>query len=74
MTKPSFEPRDAKLDALRAACAAMEQALSQLPAVEIAIRRRWADLLELLAVRPPRELRECPVRRNVERTASTTRS
>jgi len=44
----------------------MEQALSQLPGTidpieQAALHARWAELVELLALGPPRELRECPV-------------
>jgi hypothetical protein len=65
MMKPYFELRDVQLDRLRTACAAMGEAVSQLPATngpaaEEALRARWAELVELLALGPSRELRECP--------------
>jgi len=61
MMTPYFELRDVHLDSLRAACAAMEEAISRNPAEQAALHARWAELVESLALGPARELRECPV-------------
>lgn len=73
MSNRYFELRDVQRDSLRTACAAIEQALSRLPASPAAgplsasdeLRARWAELVRLLALEPARVLRECPVCKQV---------
>jgi hypothetical protein len=61
-----FEPRDARRDAVRTACAALNRAVMSLPATEAAeVRARWAELVEVLAIEPARVLRECPFCKHV---------
>jgi uncharacterized protein with PIN domain len=54
-----FERADIHHDELRVACAAMEQAVSQLASTSD-VRARWDDVIRLIGLGPKRELRRCP--------------
>jgi hypothetical protein len=54
-----FERADVHYAELRAACAAMGEAVAELASTSI-VRARWDDLIKLLALSPKRELRRCP--------------
>jgi len=61
-----FESRDIQREGVRAACAAIDHALLQLPVTEaLELRARWAELVAVLALEPARVLRECPVCKHV---------
>jgi len=66
MSNRYFERRDIQRDGIRAACAAIDQALLQLPVTEaVELRARWAELVAVLALEPAHVLRECPVCKHV---------
>lgn len=81
MPNAHFELRDIKRNDLRKTCAAMDQALSRLPAttgttapsvalsvapsVVDELRAQWLQLVALLELEPARVLRECPVCKHV---------
>jgi uncharacterized protein with PIN domain len=54
-----FERADIHHDELRAACAAMAEAVAELVSTS-PVRTRWDDVVRVLALAPKRELRRCP--------------
>ena len=63
-----FPQRDADTDRLRTVMAAIDGELSRLPTSEgdgvaatTPLRRSWAELVELLALGPVPETRQCPI-------------
>lgn len=59
-----FEAADAERNALRAAVAAVDQFIAKLPSSHAGPDRdlpeAWSALVKLLALGPPRALRDCP--------------
>lgn len=57
---------------IRAVIAAIDREFSTLPAeTTIDLRRHWAELVDLLAIAPPPQVRRCPVCSHVGMRAAT---
>jgi hypothetical protein len=72
MRHAHFEHAKAERPDLRAIVAAVDREVAQLPGdATSALRRSWTELVALLALGPPPELRQCPVCGHVGMRAAT---
>lgn len=74
MNGARFPQRDADTVRLRTMVADIDRELSLLPTLEsdgAALQRSWAELVELLALGPVPETRECPICGHIAMRAAT---